>query len=315
MTKTVAIPAGLAQVGKDYLTKHGAQLVELPQQDETTILKQAANVDGMILMTDPFSNAAAQQMPNLKIIARHGVGYDNLDEDFWGEQGVWVTITPNANAGTVAETTLAEILDVSKRLSTNTAAMRRGDFSYKNRHMGFDLAGKTLGIMGFGRIGQALAKLVSGLGMEILIYDPYVESTEVGELVTRSTLLTESDIITLHMAVTPANTRGIGEHEFGQMKNDAVLINLGRGALVDQISLVDALRTHTIGGAALDVFDEEPLPLTSPFYQLDNVLLTPHIASNTTQCMDRMALDSAKEVIRVLNGKAPEWPVNTVKGA
>lgn len=315
MRKTVAIPTGLAQVGKDYLTNHGAKLVELPQQDEATILKQAADVDGMILMTDPFSNAAAGQMPNLKVIARHGVGYDNLDEDFWGEQGVWVTITPNANAGTVAETALAEILDVSKRLSANTAAMRQGDFNYKTSHMGFDLAGKTLGIMGFGRIGRAVAALVSGFDMRILIYDPYVETTDVGELVTRSTLLAESDVITLHMAVTPANIRGIGEHEFSQMKNDAVLINLGRGALVDQIALLDALRTHTIGGAALDVFNEEPLPLTSPFYQLDNVLLTPHIASNTTQCMDRMALDSAKEVIRVLDGETPKWPVNTVKGA
>lgn len=313
MTKTVAIPQNLAQAGKDYLTQHGMTLVELDDMSTAAIAQQAKEVDGIVLMTDPFGNELADQMPNLKVIARHGVGYDNVDQDFWGQQGVWVTITPNANAATVAETALAEMLDLSKDLTGQSTAMRRGDGQYKVTHLGFDLAGKSLGIMGFGRIGRALGKLVQSLNMRVLIYDPFVQQTDLGELVDRDTLLRESDVISLHMAVTPENKQGIGEREFTMMKDSAYLVNLGRGALVDQAALIAALKAHTIAGAALDVFDEEPLPLNSPFFSLDNALLTPHIASNTREAMDRMAVDSASEVVRVLQGKAPQWAVNQVQ--
>ncbi|GEO67642.1 phosphoglycerate dehydrogenase [Levilactobacillus spicheri] len=313
MTKTVAIPRNLAQAGKDYLTQHGMTLVELDDMSTATIAQQAKEVDGIVLMTDPFGNELADQMPNLKVIARHGVGYDNVDQDFWGQQGVWVTITPNANAATVAETALAEMLDLSKDLTGQSTAMRRGDGQYKVTHLGFDLAGKSLGIMGFGRIGRALGKLVQSLNMRVLIYDPFVQQTDLGELVDRDTLLRESDVISLHMAVTPENKQGIGEREFAMMKDSAYLVNLGRGALVDQAALIAALKAHTIAGAALDVFDEEPLPLNSPFFSLDNALLTPHIASNTREAMDRMAVDSASEVVRVLQGQTPQWAVNQVQ--
>lgn len=312
MTKTVGIPSELAQAGKDYLTQHGLKTIELTDMSTAGIARQAAGVDGLILMTDPFGNDLANQLPNLKVIARHGVGYDNVDQDFWGQHDVWVTITPNANAATVAETTLAAMLDLSKNLTGQSLAMRQGDGAYKLAHLGFDLAGKTLGIMGFGRIGRALAQLVQSLKMRVLIYDPFVKESDLGQLVDRETLLREADVISLHMAVTPENKRGIGQREFELMKDTAVLINLGRGALVDQAALVAALRDHTIAGAALDVFDEEPLPLTSPFFALDNVLLTPHIASNTQEAMNRMAVDSASEVVRVLQGEAPQWPVNTL---
>lgn len=310
MTKIVAIPSTLAQAGKDYLIQHGAELLELPDMRSKTIEESAQDADGIILMTDPFDNALASKLPKIKVIARHGVGYDNVDQDFWGQQGVWVTITPNANAATVAETALAEMLDLSKNITNQSRAMRRGDEAYKMAHIGFDLAGKTLGIMGFGRIGQALGKLVQSLNMRVLVFDPFVHETNLGTLVDRETLLKESDVITLHMAVTPENKQGISTQEFALMKDSVRLVNLGRGALVDQEALIVALRNHTIAGAALDVFDEEPLPLESPFFQLDNVVLTPHIASNTQEAMNRMAVDSASEVMRVLDGKQPQWAVN-----
>ncbi|MFT8995301.1 phosphoglycerate dehydrogenase [Lentilactobacillus hilgardii] len=312
MTK-VAVPKGLSVEGKRYLTDHGLSLIELDSMASDSIEKNAGDADGLILMTDPFPNQTIKQLPNLKVIARHGVGYDNVDQNFMAKAGIWVTITPNANASTVAETTLAEILDVSKNLTSISDEMRKGHFEYKNTHMGFDVAGKTLGIMGYGRIGRMVAKKASGLDMKIMIYDPFVKESEDGQLVNREALLKESDIITLHMAVTPDNQQGIGKNEFDEMKDSAVLINLGRGALVDQTALINALRTHTIGGAALDVFNEEPLRLTSDFYQLDNVLLTPHIASNTKECMARMAVDAASEVVRVLTGDNPKWPVNKIE--
>lgn len=310
MSKKVVIPASLSQAGKDYLTEHGMDVIEAPDTKSSTIVKVAPDADGVVLMTEPFENDDINKLPNLKILARHGVGYDNVDIDFMKKHNVLVTITPLANAATVAETTLAEILDISKGITNDSLAMRKGDFSYKNNHKGFDLSGKTLGVMGFGRIGQMLAKKAKALDMNIIFYDPFVKKSDLGNAVSRDELLRQSDIISLHMAVTPENTNGIAKAEFEEMKDSAVLINLGRGALVNQEDLINALRTKTIRAAALDVFDEEPLPLSSDFYNLDNVLLTPHIASNTEECMSRMAVDSSSEVVRVLNGEQPKWTVN-----
>jgi D-3-phosphoglycerate dehydrogenase len=132
--------------------------------------------------------------------------------------------------------------------------MRKGDFGYKSSHLGFDLAGKSLGIMGYGRIGRMVAKKASALDMDILIYDPFVKSSEYSQIVDRDTLLEKSDVITLHMAVTPENTEGIDQAAFAKMKDSAVLINLGRGALINQDDLITALKTHQIRGRSFGCF-------------------------------------------------------------
>ncbi|MFC6259397.1 phosphoglycerate dehydrogenase [Levilactobacillus fujinensis] len=310
MNGVVGIPQSLAQAGKDYLVDHGLETVELTSLKAADIIEQAPQVDALILLANPFNTVAALQLPNLKIIARHGVGYDNIDPLWLEQHGIWATITPNANASTVAETTLAVILDVSKNVTRSSIQMRNGNFAYRSNHMGFDLSGKKLGIMGNGRIGQMVAKKAAALDMDVLIYDPFAKATTVGTLVDRETLLREADIVTLHMAVTPENKRGIGAREFALMKKSGVLINLGRGALVDHSALIKALRSGEISQAALDVYDEEPLPMTSELYQLDNLLLTPHIASNTFESRSRMARDAASEVVRVLGGSQPQWPIN-----
>lgn len=312
MKKSVVIPKNLSQKGKDTLLHAGFNLVELEDLSASSVIKTAPDAVAIILMTEPFENFDKAKMPNLKIIARHGVGYDNVDDDFWGKNGVYVTITPNANASTVAETTFAEILDLSKILTVTSNEMRKGNFNYKNNHRGFNLAGKTLGIMGYGRIGKQVAKLAHAFGMKILIYDPFVKTTNIGSLVNREDIFRQSDVLTLHMAVTADNQAGIGSKEFALMKDTALLINLGRGALVNQDELIEALRDKEIAGAALDVFNEEPLPLDSELYQLENVLLTPHIASNTKNAMENMAVDAANEVIKVLNGESPQWAVNKI---
>ncbi|KGH89724.1 3-phosphoglycerate dehydrogenase [Oenococcus oeni] len=309
----VVVPKALSKAGKNYLSEHDFELIEAPDDKQETILKVGKDADGIVLMTDPFDNQTLTKFTNLKIIARHGVGFDNVDEKFAGEHGVYVTITPMANASTVAETTIAEILDLSKNLTKISDEMRQGNFAYKLDHMGFDLSHKKIGVMGYGRIGRQVAEKANVLGMDVLIFDPFVKETKIGKLVDRDTLISQSDIITLHLAVTDQTIHGFGKRELEMMKKSASLINLGRGALVDEQALIDALKTKQINGAALDVFDEEPLPLTSEFYKLDNVLLTPHIASNTKECMERMAVDSASEVVRVLSGEKPKWAVNKIK--
>ncbi|GAY73922.1 D-3-phosphoglycerate dehydrogenase [Lentilactobacillus kosonis] len=272
-------------------------------------MKEAKDAVGAILFTEPFTAETIDQMPNLKVIARHGVGYDAVDYDYAATKGIWVTITPNANASTVAETTLAEMFDLSKNLTKYAGIMKQGA---SGRPLGFDLAGKTLGIMGFGRIGQLVAEKVSGLGMNVLIYSRTPKQTKYGKFVDREMLLSQSDILSLHMPVTSETKHGIGMTEFKLMKNTASLINLGRGALVNQDDLIQALKTGEIAQAALDVTEPEPLPRDSELYSLDNVLLTPHIAANTVESMTRMAVDAASEVVQVLNNGRPQWPINQV---
>lgn len=310
MGKKIAVPVFLSQEGKDYITSHGMELVEIPDMKAETIAGQAADVDGIVEMVDPFPNTMADKMPNLKIIALHGVGYDNVDQDYFGRQGIWVTITPHANASTVAETTLAAMLDLSKNYTTVVNKMAAGDWNYAGAHKGVDLAGKTLGIIGFGRIGRMVAQKASALDMKIIAYDPFAKDTGDVQLVNRDELLKTSDFITLHMLVTPETTHGFGAREFSLMKKSAYLINFGRAALVDQEAEQSALNHGEIAGAAVDVYDQEPLPADDPWRTTKNVLLTPHIASNTRECMARMAVDAASECVRVMNGEKPQWPVN-----
>lgn len=308
--KKVVVAESLADKGKDLLRTNGFEVI---QTDGTVAdaLSKAPDAYALLLGTKKITNEQILQFENLKIIARNGVGFNNIDVDFCAQHGIWVTITPTANASTVAETTLAEMFDLSKNIYNDSTAMRDGNFAdYKHHHLGFDLAGKTLGILGFGRIGQMVAKKASQLDMKIIYNDRFAKDNDLATAVSRDELFQTADIITLHMAVTPETTNGIGKAEFDMMKDSASLINLARGELVKTDDLIAALKNHSIYGAALDVFDQEPLPMDSELYQLENVLLTPHIASNTVECMNRMAVDAASEIIKVVNDEtAPQWPV------
>lgn len=310
MADKVLVPAQLHPDGKRYLQEHGFEVVELMRANAENILKNGKDATAMILFLDPVGEKVISQMPNLKIIARHGVGYDSVDLDASARHGVWVTNTPNANAATVAETTLAEILDVSKHLTKDSMEMRAGNSAYPLSHLGFDLEGKTLGILGYGKIGRLVAKKASGLGMRILIYNRTPRESLYGEFVDLDTLLKSAGILTLHLAANPQTRHIIGRPQLAEMKRGSMLINLGRGVLVDTDALIEALKTGSIRGAALDVFDEEPLPMSSELFKLDNVLLTPHIGSSTVESFSRMATDAASEVVRILSGDSPQWPVN-----
>lgn len=313
MADKVLVPAQLHPDGKRYLREHGLEVVELMRDNAENILKNGKDAAAMILFLDPVGENVISQMPNLKIIARHGVGYDSVDLDASANYGVWVTNTPNANAATVAETTLAEIMDVSKHITKNSMEMRDGNFAYPLAHLGFDLEGKTLGILGYGKIGRLVAKKASALGMRILIHNRTPRESPYGQFVDLDTLVKSADILTLHLAANSQTRHIIGRKQLAEMKPNSVLINLGRGALVDTAALIDALKSGSISGAALDVFDKEPLPMNSELFKLDNVLLTPHIGSSTVESFSRMATDAASEVVRVLNGEQPQWPVNQPK--
>ncbi|CUS25399.1 D-3-phosphoglycerate dehydrogenase [Paucilactobacillus oligofermentans DSM 15707 = LMG 22743] len=188
--------------------------------------------------------------------------------------------------------------------------MRQGNWDYRKTHQGIDLKNKTVGILGFGRIGQMVAAMLQVFGVNILIFDPHASDVEFGELVSRETIFEKSDIITIHLPLVDGTRGSISTHEFESMKSTAMIVNLARGPIVDTDALVTALRTNEIAAAGLDVFDEEPLAMNSPLFELENVLVTPHIASNTVETKNRMAVDAASEIDRVLQGKKPQWAVN-----
>lgn len=307
----VIIPEIADKQTDHYLTKKGYEVLTVTNPDEATILATAPDVAGIMMFVSPFPNELYAKLPRLKVLARYGVGYDSIDVDYAATQGVWVTNTPGANAISVAENAVTDIMMLSKRSFEVSTLMRQGKLSKAKGIFGHELAGATVGIVGYGHIGQAVAKMLSGFGVKTLIYNRTKRPTEFGEYVDLATLLKQSDYVTLHIAATEQTTHLIGEKELNMMKPGASLINLARGSVVDEPALISALKSHQIASAALDVFDTEPLPADSSFYQLDNVFLTPHTASNTVEAGQNMAFGAAKMIDAVLSGQTPKWAVNS----
>ncbi|WP_404996455.1 hydroxyacid dehydrogenase [Caldifermentibacillus hisashii] len=312
----VLIPQDIAQEGKKYLLERGYEIKMGTGTDEATVIEEGKDADAILLRLSKINRTILASCPKLKIVARHGVGYDNVDTKAAEELGIWVTNTPMSNAKTVAETTMTLILAAAKNIFAVSNKMREGDFFYKNSHKGMDLEGKKLGLIGFGRIGKMVAKLASAFDMDILVYDPFIHSEVLTEfpnakILDRDEVLKQADIVSLHLPSNEQTKNSIGEKEFNVMKESAYFINLARGEIVDEPALIKALQENKIKGAALDVYSQEPLPLDHPLCQLDNVILTPHIASNTEECMARMAVHAAMEIHKVLSGEQPSWPVNS----
>ncbi|WP_448534930.1 phosphoglycerate dehydrogenase, partial [Pseudothermotoga sp.] len=235
------------------------------------------------------------QNSSVRIIAKHGVGVDNIDLEAATELGIPVTVTPNANAVSVAELTIGFIFALSKKLIDlhNNLYQKRQFVS----NVGLELQGKTLGIVGFGSIGKEVAKRALCLGMRVLVYDPYVEESMLRELgVERAELdelLRQSDFVSLHVPLNESTRHLIDHEKISLMKKTAYLINTARGGVVDETALVEALKSGQIAGAALDVFDVEPLPPDSPFFECPNVIMTPHVGAHTYEAILRMNMIAA----------------------
>lgn len=310
MTKKVFLPNGIADDGKEYLQARDYELIMGTGRDEETMIKEGKDADAILVGTQTMSERVMSAMPNLQVIARNGVGFDGVDIDVATKRKIYTTITPQALSESVAESTVTMILALAKNIYNDSYQMRQGNLDYRKTHQGIDLKNKTVGILGFGRIGQMVASMLQVFGVNILIFDPHASDVEFGELVSRETIFEKSDIITIHLPLVDGTRGSISTHEFESMKSTAMIVNLARGPIIDTDALVTALRTNEIAAAGLDVFDEEPLAMNSPLFELENVLVTPHIASNTVETKNRMAVDAASEIDRVLQGKKPKWAVN-----
>jgi D-3-phosphoglycerate dehydrogenase len=251
----------------------------------------------------------------LRIVARYGVGFDNVDLKAATERGVYVSNTPGVLSDAVAELTIALMLALSRRLIEAHAYVKSRRWTeLSDFPLGIDLSGKTLGIIGLGQIGMEVAKRASALRMAILYYDVVrredAERLYEAEHSSLENLLKDSDFITLHVPLAPRTEKLIGRSQLALMKPTAYLINTARGKVVDQAALWEALKERRIAGAALDVYEVEPIARDEPLLQLDNVILTPHIASATAETRTKMALTAADDVIRVLKGEKPLNLVN-----
>src|SRR6185437_10695258 len=253
-------------------------------------------MDAVLASLDGYSAAvlSSPAASQLKIIARWGVGYDSVDVAAATRNGIVVTYTPGLLNDAVADYTFALLLSLARRVHEVHVTMQRGE--WKNA-WGDDVGGKTLGIIGLGRIGKAVAHRASGFNMRILAHTPHPDATNKSvEFVSLEKLLAESDFVSLHAALTPQTRGMIGEAQLRRMKRTAYLINTGRGALLDEAALVRALKEHWIAGAALDVFATEPLPANSALRSAPNLLLSPHQSSYARDTGERVSLSAAQAI-------------------
>lgn len=314
MSYQILIPQDIAKEGKELLLQKGCSIKMGTGITEEDLIRDVADCDAILLRTAVVSRAVLEAGRKLKIVARHGAGYNNVDMEAADRLGIWVTNTPDATTNSVAEFTMGAVLSAAKRTHLLSRKLKENDFYAKNTCKGMDLEGKTLAIIGFGRIGQAVAKKAYyGFSMKVIAYTPHVRKELVPDYVTMVSweeAFSQADFISLHMPLKKDNRECIGEAEFNRMKNTAFLINCARGEVVNEKALIDALVQEKIAGAFIDVFQQEPPAADNPLLFMENVIATPHMASNTEECMRRMAVQAASQIILVLSGEQPDWPVN-----
>ncbi len=270
----------------------------------------------LTLVTDPVGPDLLAAAPRLRVVANMAVGYDNIDADAAAAAGVWATNTPGVLHETTADLAFALLLAAARNVVLGDRDTRDGGWRTwsPTAFLGHDPFGATLGIVGLGEIGRAVARRARGFGMTVLAATrtprPGVERELGVEGVSLTELLERSDFVTLHVPYGPETEHLMGPAEFAAMKETAILVNTARGGVVDQDALVEALRTGAIGGAALDVTVPEPLPLDHPLYEFPNVVITPHIGSGSHATRARMAEMAAENIIAVLAGEEPPNPVN-----
>jgi D-3-phosphoglycerate dehydrogenase / 2-oxoglutarate reductase len=298
---------------QELLRNAGCEIIFPPKfgalkEDELTAA--LSGMDAVLASLDGYSDnvLSSAAASRLKIIARWGVGYDSVDIAAATRNGIVVTYTPGLLDDAVADYTFALLLALARRVHEVHVTMQRGE--WKNA-WGDDIAGKTLGIIGLGRIGKAVARRASGFNMRVLAHTAHPDAANKSvEFVSLEKLLGESDFVSLHAALTPATRGMIGEAQLRQMKRTAYLINTGRGALLDEIALVRALKGNSIAGAALDVFITEPLPADSTLRSAPNLLLSPHQSSYARGTGERVSLSAAQAIVDLLHGKKPQNVLN-----
>lgn len=319
LKKTVFISGKIPRVAYDILSKE----FDVSMHDDLRLLSKEEVIKGLedkdallCLLSDPIDAEIIDSNPNLRIIANYGAGFNNIDIQTAGKRGIPVTNTPDVSTAATADLTLGLMLAIARRIVEGDKETRAGRFKgwAPLYHLGVDVTGKTLGVIGMGNIGQAVTRRAKAFDMNII----YTSRTRLSEqkekefgitYVSFEEILKTSDFLSLNLSYSPAIHHMIGMKELQLMKSTAYLINAARGPLVDELALLTALEEKTIAGAALDVYEFEP-QVTAGLEKLDQVILTPHIGNATVETRDAMAEIAARNIIAVLRGEEPLTCVN-----
>lgn len=311
----VLVNDNISQKGIDILEGAGIEVDFKPEQSREECLNTIHQYDGIILrsMTD-LDKKALDKAENLKVIGRAGTGYDNIDLEEATKKGIFVFNTPTGNTISAVEHTLGMMLSLSRNIPQSNQALHNNIWNRK-QYRGVELKGKTLGIIGFNRIGSRVAKRAQAFGMNVIANDPYLAPEKAEDLnvplLSLEDLLEKSDYITLHIPLTEETHHLLGEQEFKLMKKNARIINCARGKNVDTKALARALKADEIAGAAIDVHEEEPVKKDNPLLNFeDRVIMTAHLGGTTIEAIDNNSITAAREVISVLEGNLPESPLN-----
>ena len=284
---------------------------DMPYYSFEELAVWAPEIHGAIIGMDQWNDQVFQIAPNLKILARFGVGVDNIDLEAAKRRGIQVVNAAGMNANAVAELALTMILNCLRQFPQLNQELIQGTWA---RAVGRDLQGKTVGLLGFGDIGSRVAKKLSGFDVNLIAYDPYPNLKKAEMLgVTMAdmdTVLQQSDIVSIHMPSIPATRHVMNRETFGKMKPGSYFINTARGALVDTPALVEMVSNGHLAGAAVDVYEQEPLPMDAPILHTPGILCTPHTGAETLETYQNISIMAAQAVIDSLGGKEPKNWIN-----
>lgn len=304
----VLVSEKIHPAGIELLKQAGAEIITLEARSQEELAQKLPNADALLVRIMDITAEMMENSPNLKIISKHGVGMDNIDMQAAKTKKIAVTCTLSANSQSVAEHTWAMILALARNLKYSSELYKKIGFSAKaNSPLGAEIYGKTLGIIGLGRIGKRVAHIASAFDMRILGYDPYICGEEIPPEVEMTSekdkLFRESDFITLHCPATEQTYHMIGSRELAMMKPEVRLVNCARGSIVDEKALLEALKAQTIAACGLDVTEKEPCDPDSPLLHLPNVILTPHFGGSSVESAIRVSTTAAQNIIDFFCGK------------
>jgi len=312
MKPRVLVTENIHQVGWGILRRE-VEAVAWSGQANQPLIEAVADVQGILVRVSKLTPEVIQAAAKLRVIGKHGVGYDNINIPAATARGILVTNTPQANSTSVAEHALAMLLAVARHIGDTSRDLAQGRMQAQKVYQGVELSGKVMGVVGLGSAGLRLARMTGGgLGMRVLGFDPYKQPWPEGieQCGSVEPLLAQADFVSIHVPLTKETANLIGRAALATMKPTAILVNTARGGIVDEAAVAEAVRAGRLAGAGLDVVVDEPLQPSHPLNGVPNILLTPHLAGVTEEAMMRMAQDSAEEILRVLRGERPKFPVN-----
>jgi len=297
------------------LKKIGAAVEVYNLVDEEQAIEVLREADGILVNLHPLPARVIAALERCKVISRYGVGYDNVDVDQATAKGIWVARVPDYCLEDVSDQALALLLACIRKVTFKDRRIREGGWNLHKEQPSFRIAGKTLGLIGYGAIARTLHRKVSGFGLDrVLVFDPFLDPQTItkngGQAVDLRSLLKESDYVSVHAPLNDKTRGMVAARELSQMKKSGILINTSRGPLLDEKAVAEALADGKIAAAGLDVFESEPLPEQSPLRRLENVVLSDHAGWYSEESVAELKTKAAQNVLEVLEGRPPLYPVN-----